>query len=427
MKTLLVIGHTFPEPTTTAAGTRMMQLLRLFQEASFEITYSSTAAVSENTADLRKLGITIKNIQLNDASFDVFVKKLNPDIVVFDRFLTEEQFGWRVSTHCPKALKILDTEDLHFLRKSREEAVRNHKPIEQADLYTDLAKREIASIFRSDVSLIISEYEMELLQNTFHIPPEILYYLPFLISDTVDRRDIPGFADRKNFLAIGNLLHAPNVDSVLQLKKFWGEIKEQLPKTEMHIYGAYAPQQILEFHNEKEGFFVKGWADDVESTMSQYRLQLAPLRFGAGLKGKLVDAMRCGLPSVTTNIGAEGLTGGLPFGGAITTLSDDFSSAAVQLYNDENLWSQAQRNGFDIILRKFKKEMFASAYMNHIQLLKSELESHRQKNFIGQVLQHHSLQSTKYMSKWIESKNALRQNVSPVCFANSDGVRNEFK
>jgi glycosyltransferase involved in cell wall biosynthesis len=427
MKTVLVIGHTFPEPTTTAAGARMMQLLQLFQGASFKITFASTAAISEKTVDLENLGVTLKNIKLNDASFDVFVKELNADIVVFDRFLTEEQFGWRVSTHCPNALKILDTEDLHFLRKSREEAVRKNLVVEDANLFSDVAKREVASIFRCDLSLIISEYEMELLQNTFKIPSEILYYLPFLISNDVDKSKLPRFEERKNFLAIGNLLHAPNVDSVLQLKKFWGEIRTQLPKTELHIYGAYAPQRILELHNEKEGFLVKGWAEDVESTMSLYRVQLAPLRFGAGLKGKLVDAMRFGLPSVTTNIGAEGLTGGLPFGGAITTLSDDFSSAAVQLYNDENLWSQAQRNGFDIILRKFKKEMFASAYMNHIQLLKSELESHRQKNFIGQVLQHHSLQSTKYMSKWIESKNALRQNVSPVCFANSDGVRNEFK
>src|SRR5690554_6933943 len=293
----------------------MLQLIELFLEQQWTITFAATADKTPYSENLEARGIKEVDIQLNDSNFDSFVTKLNPDIVVFDRFLTEEQFGWRVSTHCPKALKILDTEDLHFLRKSREEAVRNHKPIEQADLYTDLAKREIASIFRCDVSLIISEYEMELLQNTFHIPPEILYYLPFLISDTVDRRDIPGFADRKNFLAIGNLLHAPNVDSVLQLKKFWGEIKEQLPKTEMHIYGAYAPQQILEFHNEKEGFFVKGWADDVESTMSQYRLQLAPLRFGAGLKGKLVDAMRCGLPSRSEErrVGKECRSGWSPY------------------------------------------------------------------------------------------------------------------
>src|SRR5690554_2555696 len=427
MKTVLVIGHTFPEPTTTAAGARMMQLLHLFQEASFKITFASTAAISERTVDLENLGITLKNIQLNDASFDAFVKELNPDMVVFDRFLTEEQFGWRVSTHCPNALKILDTEDLHFLRKSREEAVRKNVVVENANLFSDLAKREIASIFRCDLSLIISEYEMELLQNTFKIPSEILYYLPFLISDDGDKSKLPGFKERKNFLAIGNLLHAPNVDNVLQLKKFWGELRTQLPKTELHIYGAYAPQRILELHNEKEGFLVKGWAEDVEQTMCQYRVQLAPLRFGAGLKGKLVDAMRFGLPSITTEIGAEGIGGELDFGGMIATSETDFVQAAVDLYSQEKLWRKAQENGFEIIRQRFQKHLFSNGFKNRIDFLIHNLEKHRQQNFMGQVLQHQSLQASKYLSKWIEAKNSPPQNSSPVCYSNSDEIREEYR
>ena len=111
MKQLLIIGHTFPEPSTTAAGSRMMQLIELFKEEKYQITFASTAAVSEKTANLQRQHISIENIKLNDVSFDEFIKKLNPEIVVFDRYITEEQFGWRVSENCPKALKILDTED----------------------------------------------------------------------------------------------------------------------------------------------------------------------------------------------------------------------------------------------------------------------------------------------------------------------------
>src|SRR5690606_31754911 len=157
---------------------------------------------------------------------------------------------------------------------------------------------ELASILRCDLSLIISEYEMELLQNRFKIASEILYYLPFLVAAVSE--STPTFEERQNFLAIGNLLHTPNVDSVLQLKKFWPEIRQQLPDAELHIYGAYAPQQLLQLHNTKEGFLIRGWADDVEIAMKTYRVQLAPLRFGAGLKGKFLDAMHFGLPSVTT-------------------------------------------------------------------------------------------------------------------------------
>lgn len=405
MKQLLIIGHTFPEPSTTAAGSRMMQLMELFKEEKYQITFASTAAVSEKTANLQRQHISIQNIKLNDVSFDEFIKKLNPEIVVFDRYITEEQFGWRVSENCPKALKILDTEDLHFLRKAREEAIKDGKPVSEANLFSETAKRELASILRCDLSLIISEFEMELLQNRFKISPEILYYLPFLVETVSEEKSFPSFNERHNFLAIGNLLHAPNVDSVLQLKKFWPEIREQLPDAELHIYGAYAPQQVLQLNNIKEGFLIKGWADDLEIVMKTYRVQLAPLRFGAGLKGKLLDAMRFGLPSVTTEIGAEGMCGELPFGGTISTSKEKFINASIQLYSQKDLWNKAQQNGFSIIENRFQKELFSEVFKNQIQSILANLEKHRRQNFMGQILQHHTLQSTKYMGKWIEAKN----------------------
>ncbi|MBK5212959.1 MAG: glycosyltransferase family 4 protein [Flavobacteriaceae bacterium] len=414
MKNVIIIGHTFPEPSTTAAGSRMMQLVELFKEAmpagegrqeNYQITFASTAAISEKSANLESLEISVKNILLNDASFDEFIKELNPEIVIFDRYVTEEQFGWRVSENCPNTLKILDTEDLHFLRKAREEAVKKGKSISEANLFSETTKRELASILRCDLSLIISEYEMELLQNTFKISSELLYYLPFLVETISKEKTIPSFEAREHFLAIGNLLHAPNVDSVLQLKELWPEIKKQLPNAELHIYGAYAPQQILRLNNKEEGFIIKGWADTVETVMKTYRVQLAPLRFGAGLKGKLLDAMRFGLPSVTTEIGAEGMMGTLPFGGIITTSNEDFINASVQLYTEEKLWRKAQRNGFSIIEKRFQKSHFSEGFKNRVRNLSANLEKHREQNFFGQILQHHTLQSTKYLSKWIEAKN----------------------
>lgn len=405
MKQLLIIGHTFPEPTTTAAGSRMMQLIELFAEENYQITFASTAAVSEKTANLEALHISVKNILLNDASFDAFNKELNPEVVIFDRYITEEQFGWRVSENCPNALKILDTEDLHFLRKAREEAIKKDKSISEANLFSETAKRELASILRCDLSLIISEYEMELLQNTFKISSELLYYLPFLVETVSDKTTIPSFEERQNFLAIGNLLHAPNVDSVFQLKEIWPEIKKQLPQAELHIYGAYAPQQILQLHNKKEGFIIKGWTDNVENVMKTYILQLSPLRFGAGLKGKLLDAMRFGLPSVTTEIGVEGMHGKLSFGGNSTTSTEDFINASVKLYSEEKFWNQAQQNGFEIINNRFQKNLFSEDFKKQIRTLSENLEKHRQENFMGQILRHHTLQSTKYLSRWIEAKN----------------------
>jgi glycosyltransferase involved in cell wall biosynthesis len=410
LKNLLIVGHTFPEPKTTAAGGRMMQLIDLFLEEGYQITFASTANSSERSEDLSNLGVFTKNIELNNSSFDVFISKLKPAVVVFDRYITEEQFGWRVSEKCPNALRILDTEDLHFLRKAREEAVKKNIPAAEANLFTETTKRELASILRSDISLIISEYELKLLKETFRIPSEILHYLPFLVNKTskmIEKE--PFFEERADFVTIGNLLHAPNVNSVLRLKKeIWPLIRKELSQGNLCIYGAYAPQQILELHNEKEGFLVRGWAKDVSEVLKNARVCLAPIQFGAGLKGKLLDAMLNGTPSVTTTIGAEGMQGDLPFSGIIEDDSQEFANASVKLYSEQKPWLKYQQYGFDIIENRFQKDLFSEAFKQLLINLQGNISEHRKYNFIGQILQHQTLQSTRYMSKWIEEKNQLK-------------------
>jgi len=139
---------------------------------------------------------------------------------------------------------------------------------------------------------------------------------------------------------------------------------------------------------------------------SNAKLLLAPIPYGAGLKGKLFEAMQLGLPSITTKMGAEAMNGNLDWNGFITSDEDDFVEKAVELYIDKSLWKKAQKNGYEIIEKRFKKELFASDFMNRIEELQLDFKTHRNQNFLGQILQHQSLQSTKYMSKWIEAKNS---------------------
>lgn len=408
MKSLLIIGITFPEPTTTAAGGRIMQIIQLFEEEGFEITFASTALPSERSVKFEEIGIRVENIVLNSSSFDAFILKLKPDIVLFDRYNSEEQFGWRVADHCPKAVRILDTEDLHFLRKARQKAVKENIPVAKAHLFTEAAKRELASILRSDISLIISEAEMELLRTIFVIPKDLLYYLPFLVEALSQEKigTLPKYEERDHFITIGNFLHTPNTDSVMFLKKdIWPRIKDRLPEAELHIYGAYAPKHITDLHNEADGFMIRGWTGDVSEVMEKARVCLAPLRFGAGLKGKLLDAMLNGTPSITTTIGSEGMQGEFPFAGMIEDEIDGIVNATVLLYSEKELWLEAQQNGFKIVENRFQKDSFSMAFTQKIKQLQRNLTSHRIQNFIGQILQHQSLQATKYKSKWIEEKS----------------------
>ena len=352
-------------------------------------------------------------IQLNHPSFDAFISDLNPDVVVFDRFLTEEQFGWRVAEFAPRAIRILDTEDLHSLRLSRQEAIATGQEF-RPELWMahDTTKREIASIYRCDLSLIISSYEMKLLTETLQVDKTLLLRLPFML-DALQESEVakwPSYENRAGFICIGNGKHAPNVDAVRWLSQaIWPLMRKELPQAEVCVYGAYLPESILKLHRPDLGFHVLGWVDDAMDVLRRCRISLAPLRFGAGIKGKLVDAMCAGTPSVTTSIGAEGMHGNYPWSGAVANTAEAFAESAVQLYRTPEDWQVAQRNGVDIVNGYHDK---STAYKNldaNLQNLVQNLEQHRSRNFIGAMLRHQSMAGTKYMSKWIEEKNKTLQ------------------
>ena len=407
---ILIIGKVWPEPSSSAAGSRTLQLINLFLEQNWQVSFACAASESDYSFDLKSLGISSLHIVLNDSSFDDLVKNMQPHMVLFDRFTSEEQFGWRVAQNCPNALRILDTIDLHCLRLARQEAIKQNRDFSLLDLNSDFAKREIASIYRSDVSLMISDYEMDLLINHFKIDNSLLHYVPFLLDPIlIKNNQWPSFSEREHFLSIGNFLHEPNWDAVLFLKQFiWPLIRKQLPKAEIHIYGAYPSKKVFDLNNLKEGFLIKGRADSLERVMKKTKVCLAPLRFGAGIKGKLIDAMQFGVPSVTTDIGAEAMHGEFPWNGIIANQPHKFAEAAVELYTNEIKWQQAGENGAQILNNFFLKSNHSDLLIDKLLFLKNQLKSHRSSNFIGEMLMHHTVMGTKYMSLWIEAKNKLK-------------------
>ena len=408
-QTLLVIALVWPEPASTAAGVRMMQLLEVFKKQGYSITIASAASRSEYAADVELLGYNSQDIKMNDASFDVFVKDLNPDVVLFDRFLTEEQFGWRVAENCPDALRILDTEDLHSLRHVREQCFKKDVPFTtDAWLIDDKTKREIASIYRCDLSLIISSYELELLTDVIKIDESLLLLLPFMVDEITDDTKWNSFDERTDFIFIGGGKHAPNIDAVKCLKTtIWPLVHKQLPEAKLHVYGAYLPQQILEMHNPATGFLVEGRAVAVDDVMSTAKVCLAPLRFGAGIKGKLISAMQNGTPSVTTTLGAEGMAGILDWNGYIENDHTAFVAAAVRLYTVKDTWQQSQNQGKTLINTLYAKTSLESVFLEKVIQLQKNLTHHRAQNFTGSLLQHQTMTATKFMGKWIEEKNKV--------------------
>ncbi|MDO3694312.1 glycosyltransferase [Wenyingzhuangia sp. chi5] len=404
MQSLLIIGYVWPEPTATAAGSRMLQIIEQFQLAEYVVTFASPAQKPTTAFNLNCIDVVEETILLNDVSFDEFLKDLNPTVVLFDRFMIEEQFGWRVAKICPDALRLLDSEDLHFLRKARQEAVKKGLDLPKGMILSEDAKREIASIYRCDATLTISEFEMIYLKEVYQIPETILWYLPFLVE--VENHLTPSFNKRQDFLFIGNFIHAPNWDAVLQLKQVvWPKIKKKLPKAHLHIYGGYPSDKVFQLHNAKDGFLVHGRAEEVAKVMKETRVCLAPMRFGAGLKGKLIDAMQNNTPFITTEIGSEGMFGDFDLKNCIANTEEDFINKAIQLYTDENLWNVESNKGKQILKTRFEKSIFQKAFTEKLQDLILNLNTYRAQNFIGSMLQHHTLKSSMYLSKWIAEKN----------------------
>lgn len=431
MLNVVVVGYVWPEPNSSAAGQNMLSIIERCLAANFNVTFLTAATDSEHKADLLTMGVNVQSVALNCSSFNTLIADIAPEVVIFDRYMTEEQFSWRVKEVCPNALRVLNTEDLHSLRHARHEAVKKHGDASLAHLHSELAQREIASIIRSDLTLVISKKEMALLTEHYGVPLAQLQYHPLVVGPSIS--SAPSFEQRSHFIHIGNFRHAPNWDAVLQLKQhLWPSIKKALPHAELHIYGAYPPKKATQLHNEKQGFLVKGWASDVESVMMNAKALIAPLRFGAGIKGKLLDAMRCGTPSITTWIGAEGIAEdsvdvdssmnakaenevknlqSVQWPGALcdADTSDaavirDYVERAVALYEDEKVWNLANKHTASL-LDVFKQQQPEVPLIERINELNQGLDKHRDTLFMQSLLWHQTLAASKYMSQWIEAKS----------------------
>ncbi|MBT8263956.1 MAG: glycosyltransferase family 4 protein, partial [Muriicola sp.] len=237
----------------------------------------------------------------------------------------------------------------------------------------------------------------------------LICYFPFLFDSITERHQKSwlSFNERAHFIFIGNGKHRPNTDAILWLKQnIWPLIRKEIPKAKLSIYGPYFSPQIKQLHDPETGFLIMNWAPDAAVVMGDARVNLIPLRIGAGIKGKQFLGLTCGTPSVTTEIGAEGIIENKDFMD-IASNEEDFAKKAVALYTDEILWETTQHAGIELLNTRFLKGHLDKNLKHRIKDLQRTLETHRTNNILGGMLLHHTLASTKYLSKWIELKNTV--------------------
>ncbi|GFH49881.1 hypothetical protein CTEN210_06357 [Chaetoceros tenuissimus] len=384
----------FPQPNASAAGVRTVELLNHFASSSdsfSQVHYGCGLRADDSQRhEMKKLlpNVHIHHFPPNreEEIKEVLHSSTFRDLktVVFDRFFAEEAYSHYFYNHRPDVMRVLDMQDMHSLRYYRHEQIKAYDVESKGVLSLDFFKgtyasnlptcqmdavnkskkkdassmllRELSSIHRSDLSLVCSPYELKVLSDEYLIPHSKMGLAPFF---TEPKSKYYGsdysFSKRSNFVSLGGFKHPPNIDQVLMLQRLWPRIREQIPDAKIYVYGSYPPPRIKQMHDPKKGFIVKGYVDNLDDALATSRVMLAPVRFGAGIKGKIIDSWMYGCPVVTTPIGMEGISSDDTklWDTSVAHDDDSFIERAVSLYKVKALWDDNQRQARLILETSF--------------------------------------------------------------------------
>ncbi|PYS43907.1 MAG: glycosyl transferase family 2 [Acidobacteria bacterium] len=341
-KNILVIDHHVPIPDKDSGSLRMFQILRLLHKLGHRVTFipDNLCDVPHYGDELRRRGIKVvhrpdvKNVR------DYLISHGSEfDVVILSRCDFARKHLGDVRVHAPQSRIIFDTVDLHSLRARREAQVSiDPEAREKAWQKEEL---EYALIRQADETWVTSSVEQKLLQDKW--PEKSIQ----LVSNIVD---IPGsstpFELRRDFLFIGDFQHTPNTDAVLFfLQEIYPMVKERLREAKFYIIGAKTPPEVVGLAGEN--VVITGLQRDVRPFFESVRLSVAPLRFGAGVKGKINQSMAWGVPVVATSVAVEGME--LTFGEDVLVADEpeEFARALVTLYESPELWNRLSRNGIE--------------------------------------------------------------------------------
>ncbi len=346
VRRILVIDHAVPSPDMDSGSVRMFGLLRILRGLGSPVTFAS--ARLENKIDhveaMEKLGVEIL-VGYTDIRSHLERRGGAYTLAIISRPETAATYIPLVRAYAPYAEVVYDSVDLHHLRFQRAAELKND-PQEgrRAELYLQL---ETLAFTFADRSIAITETERQAILQKW--PQAIVEVVPNVHSVSISAMP---WAARKGVVFIGGYDHEPNVDAVTWfVQEILPKVQEQIPDIRFTILGSKPPESVKRL--VRSNVDVLGWVPDPAPYFELSRIFVAPLRYGAGMKGKIGQAMSLGLPVVTTQIGAEGMQ---LVDGTHALIADDasaFATAVVRLYNDEVLWMSLQGAAAAHIERNF--------------------------------------------------------------------------
>jgi len=369
---ILVIDATTPTPDRDAGSLTAWFYLKAFLELKYEITFipDNLQPLRHYTDNLRALGVRCLTNE-DIGSVDEFLVKEGAELelVLLYRVHVARLHAPSVKKYAPQAKIIFDTVDLHYLREERQaELSQKREEIERAQ-YTKHAELEMMR--DADATIVLSQVEREIISKE---DPSINVFTIPLLLDVVGCR--ASFAERKDIVFIGGFLHQPNVDAVKYfVSEIWPDVRQLLPDVRLLVIGSEPPADIRALGKADERIKVIGYVEDLDSYFDRCRLSVVPLRYGAGIKGKIGTSASYGVPCVATTVAVEGM--GLRDGLEVVVAdeAEHFATKLVELYGNEELWNRISQGALDFVQRNYSYEMGKARLKRLLNALKTGLHA----------------------------------------------------
>ena len=345
---MLIVDSYTPTPDQDSGSLRMINLMRLLRELGYQISFLPDNHAHEGvyTEALQALGVeTLYHPYVADAATWLRNNGSMLDVVLLSRHYVAINYVGLARLYAERARLIFDTVDLHYLREQRTAAIEN-KP-ELARHATATKATELKLMRECDLTLVVSTAEKALLAR--EVPAARVEVLSNVHEIYGSRR---AFGERRDLVFVGSFQHPPNIDAIVWFThEVFPLLRAQAPQIDLHIIGNHAPAAVTAL--ARDGVSVHGYVEDLAAFMDGCRVSIAPLRVGAGVKGKINMAMSYGLPVVATTTAVEGMHVRADEDVVVADTPADLVTAILRVYNDEVLWNKLSANGLDNVRTHF--------------------------------------------------------------------------
>jgi glycosyltransferase involved in cell wall biosynthesis len=293
-----------------------------------------------------------------------------PDVVSFQHYLKREGGSFNLILSCrpdqtqellplfqrfaPQARILYETHDLHFIREQRQAELEGKQHLREQAVWRK--NQELGIMAAVDCTLVVSEDERRILQTESPgLSVEVIPVVSEIFGSKV------GFDERRDLVFIGGFEHRPNVDAVkFFVQEILPLILSHIPDIRFHVIGSHPPSEITELASAN--IVVHGFVPDLSEIMNHVRISVNPVRFGAGVKGKLVTSLSYGVPCIGTHIAVEGMQLEPGLHALVADTPQDFAEAVAQLYRDKTLWRKLSAEGLKFVQRRFSLDVAANSF-----------------------------------------------------------------